>query len=194
MNTFEIIGYVGAIFGIIAHVPMWRDIHKGITGYSFASFALWSFLDLIAVWTTIEQNGNYFLPLAFAVGAGITAIMLLVKGMAKFTKTDGLVCGLIVITLVVWYIFGSRAGLACSIISLVIASIPQIMEFAKEPSKSAKVVYFLFTLSAVLSIFSATAFTLEEIAYSLTAATLCGIMLYLTSRHTPLITKKSLVD
>lgn len=191
MNHLEIIGYIGAVLGIIAHFPMWRDILKNVPGYSFTSFALWSCLDFIATWTTIEQNGNYFLPLAFGIGAGITAIMLLLKKMVKLTKTDGLVCGLIVITLAVWFIFGSRAGLGCSIISLVIASVPQIIQFAKEPSKEARMVYALFSMSSLLSMFSAAAFTLEEMAYSITATTLCGIMLYLTSRHTSLISKKN---
>lgn len=192
MDFFHLLmNIIGSAIGIYAHIPMWKDIIKNDSkSYSATSYGLWSLLDFIAARAIFEQDGNYLLPLIYGICAGITAVLLIYKKLFNYSWVESLVIVLIVATLGAWYIYDSYVGLICSIVSLTVASVPQIKDFAINPNKNAFKVYRLFFWASLISCFGARSLSLAELSYPLTATTLCGIMMYLANRKTPLVQKE----
>ena len=180
MNIQEFFSIAGAFVGIIAHVPLIKDIVKNEDGYSFASYALWSILDFIAARSLFLQDSDYTLSLVWGSCAGTIAILLLVYKKISWSWVETMVVILIAITLTLWYIFGSKVALISTISSLVIASIPQIKDAFIHPNRKVGRVYILFTIGAFISIFSAKAIRLTELIYPTTATILCGLILILS--------------
>jgi hypothetical protein len=176
---------IGAIIGILAHIPLFIDIKKGEPGYSFTSFALWSILDFIAARNLFLEGGDYTLSLTWGICAGSMALLLLFKKQVSWSWIETMVVILIAIILTLWYFFGSRIALFSTIASLIIASFPQIKDANITRNNKVGRVYIIFSTSAVVSIFSAESiwggsFNIIELIYPLTAFSICMLVCVLS--------------
>ena len=182
MDIHNFFSALGAIIGIVAHIPLIIDIFKDEEGYSFTSFGLWSILDFIAARNLFLQESDFLLSLVWGICAGTMALLLLFKRKVSWSWVETMVIILITITLTLWYFFGSRVALISTISSLIIASIPQIKDTFLKPSRKVGRVYVIFTLGAFISIFSANEVSLSALIYPVTATVLCGLIMILSYR------------
>ncbi len=177
----EILAIIGGVIGLLANVPLIFGIVSGKVKQSFLTYLLWGVLDGVALITIILQDGNFWLPLGYMVGALLVAFSLVFKGRVEWGKIETLVLIFIGITLVFWAMFGSKVALISSVIALATASIPQIIQTCKKPKETPSWIYFLFTLSGVLSLWKGE-WNVENKLYSLNIILICFLIFLLSLR------------
>lgn len=157
---------IAGIIGLGAYIPLLYGIYRNDIKQNFVAFMLWAILDIIVVITTKLQNGNYMLPLAYALGATLVTISLGIKKQVAWSWIETLTSFLVLVCLLVWGFVGPKAGTLASSIAVVIAGIPQVIDTYKKPKESSVLVYFLFLIPNVLSFLAGKAWTIEERFYS----------------------------
>lgn len=154
MNTFELIG---GIVGFCAYIPLLLTLWLGTKpgeygGVSFATFFLWSFLDGTALVTALQEDGMWLLQAAYVVGAIVVSAALLYRKQVKWTYQETLVTVLFIICLALWWFAGPRVALGASILSLGVATWPQLVDsFMDPPGKDYLIPWVMFSLAALLT-------------------------------------------
>jgi hypothetical protein len=140
----------------------------GIAGYAFDTFKgktqpnrvtwfLWSLAPLIAFAAQVREGVGWQALMSFFVGFGplivVIASLLNKKAYWKISKLD-IFCGtLSVSALALWYITGSgNVAILFSIIADVFAAFPTVLKAYKEPESETYLVFFLATLSAIITL------------------------------------------
>lgn len=175
---------LAAIIGLGANAPLIYGILKGTVEQNFAAFLLWALLDIIAATTTILQDGNYALPLAYACSASIVTICLALKKQISWTWIESATAFLVLVCLFVWYMIGPKAGTIASSLAVIIASVPQGVHTWKRPESTPTRVYFLFLVANALSLFAGKAWTVEERLYAGCTTFLCAVLILFSLRKT----------
>jgi hypothetical protein len=186
---------IGAIVGLIAFIPLIADISKdknNETNQNFATWILWAILDGIAAVTTIFQSGNFWLPLGYSFGGFAITILLIYRKRISWTKFESLIAVLVTICLSIWWYVGDKAGTLASTLAVMIASIPQLIDIAKNPSSTPRLVYFLFGLGGFLSFIGGKSWTIEERLYPANVIIVCFTALWLSTRKTEKIQTSAL--
>jgi hypothetical protein len=173
---------IGGILGLLIHIPLLHGIWSEKVKQSFATYGLWSILDLIAAYSIYSQNGNFWLPLLYGIGAGLASISLLFKKSFSWGWIEWLVLTLVFLCILIQYQSGSFYSMIASVASLSIASIPQIIDTYKNPKNTPTIIYSIFCLANLLSLLGANSFKLEQILYASSALILCSIITILSMR------------
>lgn len=173
---------LGGVIGILIHIPLLIGIWSGKTRQSFTSYALWSALDFIAAYAIYVQGGNYWLPFLYAVGAGLASVSLLLKKNFSWSNLDWLVVILVIICVAIQYQVGAFQAMVASVLSLAIASVPQVLDTYKNPKNTPSVVYSIFCLANITSLIGAKSFALEQTLYAGSALIICLIITLLSFR------------
>jgi hypothetical protein len=84
---------IGGIIGILIHIPLLISIWSGKVRQSFTTYALWSALDFIAAYSIYTQDGNFWLPFLYAIGAGLISLSLLIKKNFSWSNLDWFIAG-----------------------------------------------------------------------------------------------------
>lgn len=174
---------LGGLIGILIHLPLLFSIWQGKTKQSFATYALWSILDFIAAYAIYVQNGNFWLPFLYGIGAGIVSVSLLVKKCFSWGAVESFVLLLIVICLFVKYNSGEFYAMIVSVSSLAIASVPQVINTFKIPHETPTKIYLVFCVANMISLLGAKSFALEEILYAGSALIICIVITGLSVRR-----------
>ncbi len=69
-----------------------------------------------------------------------------------------------------------------SIVSLTIASIPQVIDTFKQPKNTPSLIYVVFCLANLVSLLGAKSFALEQILYAGSALMICATITLLSLR------------
>jgi len=181
-----LISLLPQIAGIIcfaAYIPLIVGIVKNKVEQSFAAFLLWAMLDSIATATTILQDGNFWLPLGYAVGSGVIALLLVAKKQVSWSWIETMTFLLVIICILVWYTSGEQAGIVSSSLAVVIASFPQMVETYKKPIATPVGPYVIFLVANILSFMAGKSWSIEERFYPACAVFLCMVILLLTRRR-----------
>jgi len=172
----ELLSPIGGIIGLAGFVMLIVALLRSGTEQSFAAFFLWALLDSIATATTIIQHGNYWLPLANAIGSATITLILVRKKQVSWTWVESMTAFLVVVCLVIWYTSGERAGIVASSLAVVIASIPQMVDTFKKPEATPSLVYSVFLISNILSVMGGKEWTIEERFYQCCGVFLCTVI------------------
>ncbi len=173
---------LGGIVGVVIHIPLLFAIWKGTVRQSFASYGLWSVLDIIAAYAIFAQGGNFWLPLLFGICAGLTSFSLLCKKCFQWGHMEWLVLGLVLVCVCVQYTAGNFWAMIASVAALTIASVPQFINTYQKPDETSSFVYAVFSLASFLSLLGAKSLELEQVLYSGFALLNCGIIFLLSLR------------
>lgn len=173
---------IGGLIGIIIHLPLLISVYQGKTKQSFATYALWSILDFIAAYSIYIQDGNFWLPFLYAIGAGLTSVSLLIKKNFSWGAIEWFVSVLIIVCLFVKYNSGEFYAMIASVASLSIASIPQIINTFQKPYDTPTKIYAVFCLANIVSLLGAKSFALTEILYAGSALIICVTITLLSTR------------
>jgi hypothetical protein len=176
---------IGGMLGLIIHIPLLSGIWKGNIKQSFASYGLWSLLDFIAAYAIFKQDGNFWLPFLYAIGAGLAAMSLLFKKCFSWGLMEWLVLTLVGMCMYVQYTSGEFYAMILSVASLAIASIPQIIDTWRKPGDTPTRIYMVFCFANLLSLLGAKSFELEQILYAITALIICVLIVLFSIRKNP---------
>lgn len=164
---------LAGFIGIVIHIPLLIGIWSGKIRQSFTSYALWSALDLIAAYSIYLQGGNFWLPFLYAIGAGLASISLLFKKNFSWSTLDSFVVFLVIVCMVIQYQIGEFWSMIASIVSLTVASIPQVLDTFKQPKNIPTKIYFVFCTANLVSLLGAKSFALEQVLYPSTGFVIC---------------------
>ena len=104
---------------------------------NFATWILWALLDSIAAASLIVQEGNFWIPVFYALGSGaIVFSVLKTKTAGKWTNFESMIVVLVVICIIAWALSGPQMATIASTTALAIAGIPQVMDVYKKPFES----------------------------------------------------------
>lgn len=177
---------IGGIIGILIHIPLLISIWSGKVRQSFTTYALWSALDFIAAYSIYTQDGNFWLPFLYAIGAGLTSLSLLIKKNFSWSNLDWFVVGLVIVCIIIQYEIGEFWSMIASVASLTIASIPQVIDTYKQPKNTPSLIYLIFCLANIISLLGAKSFALEQVLYAGSALIICITITLLSLRRNTL--------
>jgi hypothetical protein len=173
---------LGGVLGILINIPLIVIILSGKTRQSFTTYILWALLDMVAAEAIYEQQGNYWLPFFYGIGAGIAALCLLFKKQFSWGILDSVILILVIVCIAIQQVFGEWWAMIASVASLIIASIPQIINSWEKPKDTPFWIYLGFSFAGLISMLGGKSFELKEILYPLTALMICGIIAILSKR------------
>lgn len=173
---------IGGIIGLLACVPLFIGICINKVKQSFVTYLLWGVLDAVSAMTTFLQDGNYWLPLFYAIGSLFIAGILLVKKLVVWGKIEKMTVGLVFATLLVWWIMGNEAALIASIVSLAIASVPQVIDTYNDPDSTPTKLYFIFLAANAFSFAGGESWTIAQKLYPGNALIFCLFITLLSMR------------
>src|SRR5690349_677978 len=125
MNYHFILSAAGGILAILLFIPMFvRVVRECGTGQSFTSWLLWGVLDSILIGSLIEQHGNFWIVVGFALGDLAIAGALAYQKRFGWGRCETVVLGLVIVCVIGWKISGPRAATIFSVAAVIIAGIP----------------------------------------------------------------------
>lgn len=163
MDLHEILKIAGGALALLLFIPMALQILKDNgAGQSFATWFLWAVMDSILTASTIVRQGNYFLPLGFAIGGVAMTILLLTKRKFAWTRLDTMIASLVAICAVAWEIGGARTAIVASTLATSIATIPGLVELWRHPNRTVGNIWGAYAFANFLAYLGGTAMTIEE--------------------------------
>lgn len=165
MSINEILVWTGSLIAFGLYLPLILGILRDKIEQSFASWALWATLDLIALISIANQKGNYLFLVFYVIGSTITACMLLYKGQFRWTRFETLVTFLVLVCLVLWCLNGSRWATISSTIAVVISGLPQFKESWHKPDRTTGFLYLGYIVANSLFLLGGKSWTIEECFY-----------------------------
>ncbi len=165
MNANEILVWTGSLIAFALYLPLISGILRGKIEQSFATWALWVSLDLIALISIALQKGNYLILVFYVIGGTATACTLLYKGQFKWTWFETLVSSMVIICLVFWWLSGSRIATISSTIAVVISGLPQFKESWQKPDRTTGLIYLGYVIVNTLFFFGGKSWTVEDRFY-----------------------------
>lgn len=177
MNGHELLKLVGGILACAMYLPMILEIiRSGGAGQSFATWTLWAVLDSMLTISLVQQHGNYFLSLGFAIGGIALAAVLLRQRNWSWGRFETVIALMVLACLAVWKFSGTRNATIALTTAICIAGIPGFVEMLRKPQPAAGRLWAGFTAANVVSFFGGTAMTVEERLVPAAFIVLCGLM------------------
>lgn len=163
-------------------IPTCIKISRGKMVQNLATWVLWTLLDGITAIAIIFQNGNYWLPLAYAACSLATATAVLQSSSGKWTKSDTFVATLVSACIIVWLSAGSYYATIAGTTAVIIAGIPQLRDCWLNPKGNWFLRWIASFAASVLSITAGSSWTVEERLYPAAVAVYCGLCVIFTAR------------
>jgi hypothetical protein len=147
-----------------------------------ATFGLWGLLDGIAASSLFVSRGNWFLPAAYVLGAGLVIAAIVKTKSFIWTKVETFTALLVIISIMVWWLSGPVMATVASTAAVVIAGLPQIWDIWRKPEESTLWVWAAYSLVNVLSTYAGKDWSISERLYPGACAVLTIVMVVLTVR------------
>ncbi len=159
---------------------------RGILGekvkQSFATWMLWTLLDVIAAASIVLQKGNAALVIVHCMAGALITVMLAIKKQFYWSWFESMIVVLVIVCLVVWATAGDKVATIASTIAVGIASGPQIKLAWQKPEDSPPGIWVGFTLANFLSFVGGATWTIEDKFFPGFCAVLCLILVVLGIR------------
>jgi hypothetical protein len=149
---------------------------------SFATWMLWTALDVIAMASTFFKDGNAALLIIYCSAGAFISTLLLVKKQFYWSAFEWIVTGLVLLCLVVWGMSGHTMATIVSTLALGIASVPQFRDAWRAPESSPPKIWVGFTLANLLSFIGGAGWTIEDRFYYGFCTILCLALVVLGKR------------
>ena len=181
MNFFVI---TGSILAITAYLPLFKQLYKRETEQNIFTWSLWTLSETIIALSIIFQNGNYLLPTTYALASFFTVFLILkMKNPARWGWFESTVSLLVIMCLIIWHYSGPKMATIASSSAEFIASLPQIFDAWKNPTRMPLLVYFLYTIAGLLSVAGGENWSVEERLFPMTSALICFLIFAFTLRQ-----------
>jgi hypothetical protein len=185
MDYHESLKIAGGVLALLLFIPLIAGILKeGAEGQSCATWFLWGLLDTVLTISIIDQRGNFFLPLGFAIGDVLLVILLLLKGRFRWGLFESGILVLVLGCLVAWKLAGPKIATISATLGVCVAGIPGWLAMFKHPQTKVGNVWLGYTLANALSFFGGTSMTIEE-RFAPGIFTLCSLAMFAASRVRP---------
>lgn len=182
MDYHEFLKIAGGIMALVLFWPLIRVIiREGAEGQSGASWLLWGLLDTILTISVIEQRGNFYLPLGFAIGDLFIVILLLKKRSFRWGFFDTVIMLIVIGCVMGWKVSGLRLATISATLGVAVAIIPGVREMLKHPQPKIGNIWAGYVLANVLSFFGGSSMTVEE-RFAPGVFALCAMVMAAASR------------
>lgn len=187
MNSFVLLG---GMLGLYLFYPLCKSVLEKVSVQNPLTFFLWSLLDGISAGATYLEGGNYLQATLFYIGGlSVTVCTLIAGNRLVWTKFESMVTGLVFLCIGIWFTTSNIIAALVSILSLTIASIPQICDTWKKPSQTPSLIYFGYTVSNILAVIGGKEISIVEIGYSLSGFLICSIIFLFSLRKVEMLPK-----
>ena len=174
---------VSVLIAVLTYMLLIKGLLKEKMEQSFATWALWTLLDVIAALSIIFQHGNWALVSLYVLGGLTISSILLYKKQFSWTWFETMIASLVAICLVVWYFSGSWMATIASTTAVLISSAPQFVASWKNPAQAGSpIVWGGYTLANILAFFGGKNWSIEERFYPGVCVVLCATLTVLALR------------
>jgi len=187
----SILKIAGGALALLLFVPLIRGILKdGAEGQSCATWFLWGLLDTVLTVSVIEQRGNFYLPLGFAIGDISLVILLLAKGKFRWRLFETVILLMVIGCLVGWKLAGPKIATISATLGICVAGIPGLVEMLKHPQRKIGTIWAWYVAANLLSFFGGSAMTIEE-RFAPGVFAVCSLVMFAASRVRPSMARHS---
>jgi len=182
MDFHGILQIAGGALALLLFIPLIRTIIKeGAQGQSCATWFLWALLDCILAISIIEQHGNFYLPLGFAIGDFSLVILLLVKKKVRWGLFETIILLMVIGCIFGWKLAGPKIATISATLGICIAGIPGLIEMVKHPQRKIGNIWAWYVVANLLGFFGGVAMTIQE-RFAPGIFALCALMMFAASR------------
>jgi hypothetical protein len=182
MDYHNFLKIAGGLLALLLFIPLILSLRKeGTEGQSCATWFLWGLLDTILTISVIEQRGNFFLPLGFAIGDVLLVILLLIKGQFRWSLFETGILVMVIGCVVGWKLAGPKIATISATMGICIAGIPGLLAILKHPQRQIGNIWAGYTLANLLSFFGGTAMSIEE-RFAPGVFAVCSLGMFAASR------------
>ena len=181
----SILKIAGGALALLLFIPLIRVLLKeGAQGQSCATWFLWALLDTILTISVIDQHGNFYLPLGFAIGDVSLVILLLAKGKFRWGFFETVILLMVIACLVGWKLTGPKIATISATLGICVAGIPGLVEMLKHPQRAIGNIWACYVVANLLGFFGGSAMTIEE-RFAPGVFALCALIMFAASRVRP---------
>jgi len=181
----SILKIAGGALALLLFIPLIRVLLKeGAQGQSCATWFLWALLDTILTISVIDQHGNFYLPLGFAIGDVSLVILLLAKGKFRWGFFETVILLMVIACLVGWKLAGPKIATISATLGICVAGIPGLVEMLKHPQRAIGNIWAWYIVANLLGFFGGSAMTIEE-RFAPGVFALCALIMFAASRVRP---------
>jgi len=185
MGYHAILKIAGGALALLLFIPLIRVLLKeGAQGQSCATWFLWALLDTILTISVIDQHGNFYLPLGFAIGDVSLVILLLAKGKFRWGFFETVILLMVIACLVGWKLAGPKIATISATLGICVAGIPGLVEMLKHPQRAIGNIWACYVVANLLGFFGGSAMTIEE-RFAPGVFALCALIMFAASRVRP---------
>ncbi|HWC59936.1 MAG TPA: hypothetical protein VHC44_09610 [Verrucomicrobiae bacterium] len=182
MDYHACLQIAGGLMALLLFIPLIRSIlREGAEGQSCATWFLWGLLDTVLTISVIEQHGNFYLPLGFAIGDTLLVILLLIKGRFRWGMFETVILVMVLGCMIGWKLAGAKIATISSTLGVCVAGVPGFIAMLKHPQRKIGNVWAGYVLANVLSFFGGSAMTIEE-RFAPGVFALCALAMFAASR------------
>lgn len=182
MDIHQGLKIAGGVLALLLFIPMIIGIVKeGAEGQSCATWLLWGALDVILTVSLIRSQGNYFLPLGFAIGDYAVVILLLAKGRFRWGWFESAILLMVAACLAAWKLGGPMMAAISSTMAVCVAGIPGLLAMLKTPQRKVGNVWAGYVVANGISFFGGTAMVVKE-RFAPGVFAVCSLVMFAASR------------
>ena len=186
--------YVAVLLIVWGTVSYVKDMYHSGTRPNLVTWFLWSLAPLIAFAAQMQARVGAAAVLTLMVG--LCPLVVFAAGLRKGTFRPSrfdLACGgASLVALVLWQLTGSGAlAVALSIVADGLAATPTLLKAYKDPKSESPFLFMLFALSAVITLLTVKAWSLETSGFSLYIFTLYAVLYALVKFELGIRTKQN---
>lgn len=169
--------WVSVALSIVVYKRLIGQIVRSTTKQSFATWSLWTVLDVIALVTTLIQEGNFLLLVLYVMAGTVISLIILRYQGFSWDRFDLVVLALVIICMCVWAGSGPYWATIASTTAVFIAGFPLIKMAFQKPHDQDLVIWIGFTAANALSIAGGKEWSVPERFYPAVCTLLTGIIL-----------------
>lgn len=154
-------------------VLLWEIFKTGGAGQSFATWILWVSLDVIALFTIGEKDGNTLVLILYVCGGTCITISLICTKQFKWTWFEWVILAMVCVCLYSWKKAGPTLATIFSTIAVVVSGFPQLKEFWNTPNWHAARIYWGFLVVNILYVLAGKDWSIEQRFYPICCVFLC---------------------
>lgn len=169
--------WVSVALSIVLYVVLIRQIIKSTTKQSFATWSLWTMLDVIALVTTLMQEGNFLILVIYVIGGTVISLIILRWQGFSWEPFDLVVLALVIICMCVWTVSGPYGTTITSTVAVFIAGFPLMKMAFQKPHEQNLFIWTGFTIANALATAGGKEWSVPERFYPAVCTLLTGILL-----------------
>lgn len=154
-ETSKWLGWTAGLVCLIAYWPYIVAVIRRETIPNRATWIIWTLVSLIIAISYKNSGGEatFWVPVGYAVGSGIVAILSFKYGEGGWTRLDKFCLTMAVLSIPAWILSGSpKTALLISLAVDLLGALPTIKKSYLEPEKENRIAWSLFAVGCFLNV------------------------------------------